>query len=232
MKSEKMYVYFSTVIIFVAIVASTRPKLPKLFLIGDSISIQYGPYLQQYLDGIAELERKENDGSAEKNLDVPTGANGGDSRMVLAYLRKKIANRDFKPDYLLLNCGLHDIKRDINGSGTQVDSAAYRQNLLAIHNLLAMHDIQLIWMRTTMVIDSVHNQRSNAFKRYAADLDAFNRIADEVCAAKKIPVIDLYSLSIALGREEVIDHVHYQVPARMAQAGYIAGFLQNYLTKR
>lgn len=138
MKSEKIYVYFSTVIIFVGIVASTQPKLPKLFLIGDSISIQYGPYLQEYLNG----------------------------------------------------------------------------------------------MRTTLVIDSVHNQRSKAFKRYAADLDAFNRIADEVCAAKEIPVIDLYSLSVAMGEKEVIDHVHYQVPARMAQAGYIAGFLQNYLTKR
>lgn len=232
MKPQKIYSYLSTVIVFLVVVASAGPKLPKLFLIGDSISIQYGPYLQEYLNGIAELERKEDDGSAEKNLDVPTGTNGGDSRMVLAYLRKKVTDRAFKPDYVLLNCGLHDIKRDVSNTGTQVDSGAYRQNLLAIHNLLSTHGIQLIWMRTTMVIDSVHNQRSNAFKRYAADLDAFNRIADEVCAAKKIPVIDLYSLSVALGREEVIDHVHYTVPARIAQAGYIAGFLQNYLTKR
>ncbi|WP_257669409.1 SGNH/GDSL hydrolase family protein [Parapedobacter tibetensis] len=209
-----------------------KNPLPNVFLIGDSISIQYGPYLQEYLKGIAQLERKEDDGSAAKNLDIPTGANGGDSRMVLAYLKKKAADPDFKPDYLLLNCGLHDIKRDVNGAGTQVDSAAYRQNLQEIHRLLSEKGIQLIWMRTTMVIDSVHNQRSKAFKRYTADLDSFNRIADEVCQANGVPAIDLYHLSVSLGREQVIDHVHYSDSGRIAQAAYIAGFLQNYLTQQ
>jgi len=204
---------------------------PKVFLIGDSISIQYAPYLQKYLKGIALLERKEDDGNAEKNLDIPTGANGGDSRMVLAYLKQKVDDPNFKPDYLLLNCGLHDIKRKSKNAGTAVDSAAYRQNLLAIHGLLSDRNIHMIWMRTTMVIDSVHNQLSKGFKRYATDLEAFNQIADEVCAAKNIPVIDLYSLSVADGREELKDHVHYDVPARKAQAAYIAGFLQHYLKK-
>lgn len=229
MKPKGIYVSLSSVIIFMVALAGTGPKLPKLFLIGDSISIQYGPYLQEYLKGVVQLERKEDDGSAEKNLDVPTGANGGDSRMVLAYLKKKVADRDFKPDYVLLNCGLHDIKRDVNGTGTQVDAAAYRQNLEEIHNLLSDQDIQLIWIRTTMVIDSVHNERSKTFKRYAADLARFNQIADEVCAEKRIPAIDLYRLSQALGRQSVIDHVHYGEKGRVAQAAYIAGFLQSYL---
>lgn len=230
-KSKILMMYVSVgAMICLLILPAWQPAKPRIFLIGDSISMEYGPYLKKYLRGIAYLERKEDDGSAAKNLDVPTGANGGDSRMVLSYLRRKVADPDFKPDYLLLNCGLHDIKRDVSGKGTQVDSTAYRQNLQEIHRLLSDQNIQLIWMRTTMVIDSVHNQRSKAFKRYAADLESFNQIADEVCAEKEIPVIDLYRLSVALGRKEVADHVHYKVPARMAKAGYIAGFLQSYLT--
>ena len=31
--------------------------LPKVFLIGDSISIQYGPYLKNYLAGNVDIER-------------------------------------------------------------------------------------------------------------------------------------------------------------------------------
>ncbi len=216
----------STVIVGGLLLAWEAPK-PSVFLIGDSISIQYGPYLQEYLKDIAYLERKEDDGQSEKDLDVPTGANGGDSRMVLAYLGQKTADPTFKPDYVLLNCGLHDIKH--KGHGTQVDSAAYRQHLLAIHELLAANGIRLIWMRTTNVIDSLHNVRSKKLRRYQADLIAFNRIADEVCAAKQIPTIDLYGLSVALGKEAFVDHVHYGETGRMAQAAYIAGFLQNQL---
>ncbi|MEM7108775.1 MAG: hypothetical protein AAF519_11155, partial [Bacteroidota bacterium] len=61
---------------------------PKIFVIGDSISIHYGPYLAQYLGTDFQYARKGDNGEAFKNLDIPVGANGGDSRMVLDYLRE------------------------------------------------------------------------------------------------------------------------------------------------
>lgn len=204
------------------------PK-PKLFLIGDSISIQYYPYLKDFLVEIAELERKEDNGQADQNLDIPQGANGGDSKMVLAYLKSKTNDPDFKPDYLLLNCGLHDIKHNPDSEGTQVDSVAYRENLEAIYQLLSSKGIGLIWIQTTQVIDSVHNMRSQSFKRYAEDVTLFNGIAAEVCDKHQIPVIDLYTHSVAMGRDAIRDHVHYYESGRIAQASYIAGFLQYYL---
>ena len=113
-----------------------KESVPSVFLIGDSISIQYGPFLEQYLDGTVAFDRKKDDGQAEKNLDIPVGANGGDSRMVLAYLKTKIKDPTFKPDYLVLNCGLHDIKHSQADGKIQVDEKEYRENLLGILKVL------------------------------------------------------------------------------------------------
>jgi lysophospholipase L1-like esterase len=203
--------------------------LPKLFLIGDSISIQYGPFLQNYLAGYLQFERKVDDGQAEKNLDVPGGANGGDSRMVLAYLKARIKYSTFNPDYLLLNCGLHDIKRNPATNKIQVSGQEYRENLEAIVQLLQEKHIRLIWIRTTSVVDTIHNTKQRAFHRYAADVESYNKIADEVCLKYNIPEIDLFTFSERLGIEQFIDHVHYKEPARDLQAAYIAGNLLAYL---
>src|SRR5690606_3284313 len=109
---QQKFIYLIISIVVTCFLTSYIKPLPKLFLIGDSISLQYGPYLEKYLQGFVYFERKQDDGQATKDLDVPTGANGGDSRMVLAYLRKKTNDPNFSPDYLVLNCGLHDIKRN------------------------------------------------------------------------------------------------------------------------
>lgn len=156
------------------------------------------------------------------------GANGGDSRMVLEYLRLKLQDRNFRPDVLLLNCGLHDIKRNPNTNAIQVEADNYRRNLEAILQLLQSRGIALIWMRTTPVEEERHNSRSKEFKRYARDLDEYNRIADAVMARHKIPMIDLYAFTQALGSEHFIDHVHYDEAARALQAAHIAGFLRAY----
>lgn len=215
--------------ICMVLLASWHNRLPKIFLIGDSISIHYSPYLEMYLKEKAVFDRKKDNGLAEKNLDIPQGANGGDSRMVLSYLKIKVNEPDFKPDYLLLNCGLHDIKREILTHKIQVSEEEYQQNLETIVKLLKRKSIQMIWIRTTAVIDSIHNANQRSFHRYAADLLRYNQIADEVCLKNKIPVINLYSFTENLGSDRYIDHVHYKEPVRALQAAFIVGFIDNYL---
>lgn len=205
-----------------------QKELPTFFLIGDSISIQYGPYLEKYVQGNWRFDRKNDNGQAAKNLDVPVGANGGDSRMVLAYLRLKVTDAAFRPNVLLLNCGLHDIKRNPQTNAIAVDSVSYRANLEAIWKLLANRRIPLVWMRTTAVDDERHNSRTKDFKRYARDLATYNAIADAVMHRHRVPVIDLYSFTRNLGGERFIDHVHYDSTTRSLQAAHIAGFLRAY----
>ena len=207
--------------------AAWKQSLPSVFLIGDSISMHYGPYLEKYLEGSIAFERKTDDGQAAKNLDVPVGPNGGDSRMVLAYLKIKVKEAGFQPDYVVLNCGLHDIKHNDSTGLNQVNKAEYRKNLLGIIEVLHKKKIDLIWIRTTDVVDSIHNKKPKGLRRYAADLAAYNAIADEVCEQNNIPEIDLYGFTKKLGIEQFIDHVHYNENTRALQAAYLAGSLQN-----
>ncbi|QDK81924.1 SGNH/GDSL hydrolase family protein [Spirosoma sp. KCTC 42546] len=217
------------IVLLAYLLLGAAPSLPKLYVIGDSISMRYGPFLEKYVQGVWQYDRKSDDGQAAKNLDVPVGANGGDSRMVLEYLKLKAPDKSFQPDVLLLNCGLHDIKRNPETNAIQVDSASYRKNLEAIYQLLHKRNIRLVWMRTTSVEDERHNTRSKAFKRYARDLDAYNAIADDVMRKHGVSIIDLYTFTRSLGSEHFVDHVHYDDSAMQLQAGYIAGFLQGLL---
>lgn len=227
MKKEWLIVFIVTAILSF----SGNSPLPKVFLVGDSISGYYNPYLGKYLSGYVQLESKK-DGQAEDYLDLPGGANTSDSRKALAYLQGQLKNTDFNPDYILLNCGLHDIKRDLATNELQISEQEYRKNLEAIVRLLSEHQIRLIWIRTTPVVDNIHNARQTTFRRYAADVAAYNQIADEVCSKYKIPEIDLFTFTERLGVEQFMDHVHYKEPARNLQGAFIAGSVLSYLDQK
>ncbi|WP_352423255.1 SGNH/GDSL hydrolase family protein [Proteiniphilum sp.] len=200
--------------------------LPRVFLIGDSISMHYTPYLKQYLSETVQLDRKGDDGEAGKNLDIPVGANGGDSQRVLEYLQDRFKDKDFKLDYLLLNCGLHDIKRDPATGTIQIGENDYRRNLSEIFHISKKKGVKPIWIRTTWVVDSIHNAKSTGFQRFDADVRRYNAIADSICNKNDIPVIDLYHFSKQIGANQFIDHVHFKEPARVLQAAYIAGHIE------
>jgi hypothetical protein len=92
----------------------------KIYVLGDSISIGSGSFLGAYLKGIIEYKRKEGEEEALLNLDKPQWANGGDSGMVLSFLKAKADSGGIDADMLLLNCGLHDIKTDPKTGEKQV----------------------------------------------------------------------------------------------------------------
>lgn len=197
----------------------------KIYVIGDSISIQYGPYLQGYLKGVMEYARKEGEEEALLNLDQPQGANGGDSSMVLSFLKEKARTGGIKTDLLLVNCGLHDIKTNPSTGAKQVSLEHYEQNLRAITEVAASMGLKLVWIRTTPCDEAVHNARSVTFHRFSADNIAYNRVADQVMRDAGVPVIDLYTFTLNLGEDLYCDHVHFQVPVREKQAAFIAGWL-------
>lgn len=199
-----------------------RPK--KLFLLGDSISLQYGADLQRFLLGKYIIERKTGDSVAFKNLDIPVGSNGGDSRMVLKYLRIKVNEPSFQPDLFMLNCGLHDIKRNPATNKIVVDETEYRSNLEEISKLLSAKKIPLIWIKTTGIIDSLH-KKNKEFSRLNHDVKRYNEIAAEVFSSHKVPEIDLYTFTELQGNNRFVDHAHFTSEIRKLQAAYIAGFL-------
>jgi len=213
-----------------AILVSFSTKNPKVFIIGDSISIQYGPYLKNALTGFFDYDRKRDQGQAVTDLDNPVGANGGDSSRVLEYLTELSKQTDFQTDYLLVNCGLHDIKTDPKTLKTQVGLNNYRKNLEQIVKLSQKMNAKMIWVNSTPVIDSVHNKRAS-FHRYAKDLNAYNETANKIMDKNGIPIIDLFMFTKKFGREAYIDHVHFNTNVREKQADFIAGFLSKYVER-
>lgn len=197
----------------------------KIYVVGDSISIHYGPFLERDLQGVLEYARKSGDDEARLNLDHPQGANGGDSARVLAFLQARARAGGIAADLLLLNCGLHDLKTNPATGAKQIPLDQYRANLRAILEVVATLRLQLIWIRTTPCDERVHNRPGLAFHRFAADCRAYNHAADQVMAAAGIPVIDLYTLTLNLGPDLYCDHVHFHDHVREQQAAYIAGWL-------
>ncbi len=201
-------------------------SITSVYVIGDSISIQYGPYLEELLRGKIRYSRKIGD-EALYNLDQPMGANGGDSGMVLDYLIRG-PQAGAGADALLLNCGLHDIKKDRTTGLVQVELPQYERNLRAIVSLARNRFRVVLWVNTTPVPDDTHNSRPTiSFNRYNRDVLAYNEAAKRIMDEFKVPIIDLYGFTVALSLPSLYcDHVHYEEQARMLQAAYIAGALQ------
>lgn len=203
----------------------------SIFVLGDSISIQYGPFLQHALAGFADVSRKSGLEEALQDLNRAQGANGGDSRDCRKYLQDMLRSGSFHPDLLLLNCGLHDIKCQTNARQTQVPPAEYRSNLQAILQLLRDGGIPLAWIRTTPVDEAKHNVSTEGIWRWSADVDRYNAIADDVMRQATIPMIDLHTFTAGFGPQPTTDGRHFPEPIQRLQAAFLAGWAQGYFAR-
>lgn len=199
--------------------------MKKVFVIGDSISIQYGPYLARFLEGRYAYDRKGGEREANRDLDQPAGANGGDSGRVREYLAAVLRDATLQTDILLLNCGLHDIKTDPVSGRRQVEPADYEENLRWIVERFRRTAIRLIWVRTTPLDEKRHNSRQTNFYRYQKDQAAYNAMADRIMTTASVPMIDLEQFTLRCGEPLFCDHVHFSEPVREKQAAFIAGYL-------
>jgi lysophospholipase L1-like esterase len=190
----------------------------SLHVVGDSISIHYGPYLEKSLDRAVRYSRKE---GKYQSLDVPAGANGGDSSQVLVYLDWLTA-QGFRTDCLAVNCGLHDIKQDPVTGKFQVDLPQYRENLGLIVTAGQRIAGLFIWITTTPADYVTHWNHVKEFVRRNGNVLAYNQAAREIMNANKIPVIDLYTFTAALPGPLYCDHVHFCEKVRRKQGEYIA----------
>src|SRR6185503_1433894 len=130
------------------------PKLPRILLIGDSISIGYTVPVRNLLKGKANVHRNP--------------GNGGPTTNGLANLTKWLG--DGKWDVIHFNWGLHDLKFLPDGN-RQVDTEAYEKNMRELVRRLKATGAELIWASTTPVPEGVSPPRKNA------DVLAYNAIA-------------------------------------------------------
>jgi len=175
-------------------------------LIGDSIRLGYAPLVTERLHGRALL--------------VSDAENGGDSANVLRNLDDWVIRE--QPDLVHVNCGLHDLKRNRDGS-YQVGLDHYVAHLGEIvARIRANSDATVVFATTTPILDDRHAGRGAGFDRLEADVRRYNAAAIEVMAGARVPVHDLHWIVEQNEPEQLLDTdgTHY-TPAgyeRLAEA--------------
>lgn len=212
---------------FSTILVDHAQTTKRVFVIGDSISIQYGPFLKNFIESKFDYDRKRDNGEAMQDLNKPVGANGGDSKMVVEYLKTLQTDKNFKADILLINCGLHDIKTDRKTGKKAIELEEYKANLKEIFKLAKKLKVKLIWITSTPVNDEIHNSKNVGFFRYSKDAEIYNEAAKSFFGNAKVPIVDLNFFSKKFPLEAYADHVHYKQQYSELQAAFIAGFLLN-----
>lgn len=197
----------------------------NIFLIGDSIRVDYGSYLESYIGKDINIIGKEGIEEAYQNLDIPVGSNCGDSRMLVEYLKttENLGRLEF--EYFVFNCGLHDVKRTSGEEKLAVDQKEYEENLRTILELVK--DKKVIFITSTPV-ERERYPEGFPFVRYEDDVVEYNRIANNVMHSYNVKVIDMYSFTKSLGLcgdALYRDHAHFHKQIIQLQAAYLAGAL-------
>ncbi len=187
----------------------------SVFVIGDSISIDYGPYLKEKLATKCNYARK-----GIPPLNIFDDANAGDSSMVLDYLKMQQA-LGTQYDIVLFNCGLHDVRLDRETLKINIDENTYRDNLTKIVDILQKMANKVIWLSTTPIVDKIHNDRAFGFYRLEEDIQKYNNIAHSIMKKRGINTIDLFEFTTQLEGDIYFDHVHFKDNISELQADYI-----------
>lgn len=179
------------------------PSLPRVLLIGDSISIGYTADVRADLAGKANVHR------------APT--NCGPTIRGLEQIDKWLGDGHW--DVIHFNWGLHDLKQ-INGK-RQVPLDQYEKNLKTLVARMKKTGARLIWCSTTPVPAKCSPPRTNA------DVIAYNAVAKKIMEENGIPIDDLYALTLPQEQKiQIPSNVHftaagYKVLARQVAASIL-----------
>lgn len=190
--------------------AREDPGLPRVLLIGDSISVGYHLPARELLKGKADVFR--------------ISENGGPTRNGVARIDRWLS--DSKWDVIHFNFGLHDVKLDAKGNH-QVPAEEYEKNLRALVARLKKTGAKLVWASTTPVPGG---KLSPA--RRPGDEVRYNAVAKKVMEENGIPVNDLHAF--AAGRLKELQrpaNVHFTEAGSKALAKEVAGAIEKMLKK-
>jgi acyl-CoA thioesterase-1 len=184
------------------------PELPRVLLIGDSISMGYTPPLRKLLQGKVNVHRIPENGHATvdglKSLDKWLG--------------------DSKWDLIHFNFGLHDLKKlDANGKSVSspelgeyyVPVEEYEKNLRVIAERLQKTGAKLVWRNTTPV-------PAGTRFRAAGDEIHYNEAAKRVMDDLKIPIDDHWKLVKKRPKLQRPRDVHFTREGSQALAEQVA----------
>lgn len=178
--------------------------LPNILILGDSISIGYTPFVQEYLKGKANVFRPvSEDGKPENCQGTTYGVKNIDR-----WLGTK------KWDIIHFNFGLHDIKHvdPVTGENSrnpkhphQANRKQYKKNLEFIVEKLKVTGAKLIFATTTPYPDDVEGPL-----RKPGMPQKYNRVAVKIMNKNGILINDLYAFMVPrMADLQLPNNVHF-----------------------
>ncbi len=189
--------------------------MPKILIIGDSISIGYTPTVAAELADVAEV--------------VHSPGNASDCMNIIANIDAWLA--EAAPQVVALNCGLHDIKReDEKQEHCRVPVEFYKTILPAIFEKAQGNGRRLLWVNTTPVIEKRH-QAVKPSGRFNKDIDEHNKAARGIARKAGLPIVNLNKTVRKMDMEAVMteDGAHFLPGASEALGKKVAARLREML---
>ena len=187
------------------------PALPRVLLIGDSISIGYTMPVRELLRRVANVHR------------IPE--NGGPTTRGLEKLDEWLGTNQW--DVIHFNWGLHDLKIGTNGQH-QVELEQYQWNLERLLARLRATGATLVWATTTPVPEGVKGTR-----RDPADVPRYNDVARHLMDASGVRIDDLYAFAQPrLTRIQLPQNVHFTASGSAELARSVASAIREALRQR
>lgn len=185
---------------------ANKHDLPRVLLVGDSVTQGYGPDVEKRLEGKAYVAR------------LATSRCVGDP-VLHTEIASVLGSDTF--DVIHLNNGLHGI-----GSVSEKEYAGFLPQMLTHIRKLAPK-ARLIWATCT---PSHVNGKFGQLAPNNANVTERNRIATDLMAKEGIPVDDLYALTLP-HPEWCSDGLHYKPEGRAAQGAQVAAEVFKLLPK-
>lgn len=187
------------------------PDLPRVLIIGDSISVGYTLPTRALLKGKANLHRP------------PT--NCGPTTRGLEQIDDWLGDKPW--DVIHFNWGLHDLKYmnekgglvDVDKGKQQVPIDQYEKNLDALVKRLKKTKAKLIWRNTTPAPEGSKG-------RVPEDVVKYNEAAARVMKKHEVQIHDLYSFAKKHEKEiQRPKNVHYTAEGRVKLAEQVAAVI-------
>jgi lysophospholipase L1-like esterase len=168
--------------------------LPRVLLIGDSISVGYRPFVEEQLKG-------------KYNVDLFATSKGIIDKSYEKELRYVLS--EYKYEVIHFNNGLH---------GWHITDEDYKDGIAHLVALLKAlsNDAKLIWATSTPITEAHDNNMLDEANN--SIVIRRNMVAQEVINKEKIKINDLYNLVLGKGEIRRQDKYHYNEEGQMLQA--------------
>ena len=179
---------------------ANKGDLPRILLIGDSISVGYRPFVERALQG-------------KYYVDLFATSKSVADESYFKELKYVLSEYDYK--VIHFNNGLH---------GGHLTDEEYKTGMIKLVKILKSHPSKLVWTSSTPI-----SAPNDTYKLDTKNDQVISRnaVAKEIAIKNNIEIDDLYSLVLGKGDIRLPDQYHYNEKGQQLEAESVVKSILN-----